>query len=397
MANIFSGIFAGNNNSGNQAAKLAQYKDQLEQDAKLREYQQRNQDVMAQSGAFDTAIQNMSPERQNQMRLFQMMQGGMTTGDKGLEAANKSFGQRGGLMADIAKDSEALKNDKALWDYKLKNPQPGSHKDIEYAEYMENLHKNDPEAYERALIAKRQEQYLDTGTSLVSTVTGDIVTKNLIQKGVDEARAPIIAEELGSFYSDMDNTAHTLAATYNQRTRIKELFDMTDNTTAGWAGLFNWVPGMGPKEWDAKKQEILANVGLDKILELKDSSAQGATGLGALNEKELEMLQSYLGRIEQSRDPAGLKKTLNNMDRWMGRLMEKRQSEARRRRRSYNEHKSLIGYGPSGTPDEIPDYQEKIFADAPYVPDPVESPLDDNSLESIQNKYNLEVTPDESS
>ena len=385
MGNIFSGIFG--NQAGGRAQQLANYKDQLKQDEELREYQQRNQNLIDQSGAFDTAIQNMSPERQNQMRLFQMMAGGEQTGDKGMEMMSTGFNQRGGLMqtvdANRATNKAGLERDKAFHDWKVANPIPAGESAKEsFARFYAALPRTRAEAgegnpsQESTLDSIREEKFLNLGDRMKSTRTGSETEINLLQKGIHETRAPVLANNLQTFYDEVDETDQAMRQIEMQKERIQSLYDMTSDRTTAFGALMSVLPGDVSKEWQAQKDTILANVGLDKILDLKASSAQGATGLGALNEAELAMLQSYLGKLEQTRNPAGLKKVLDDMFGYMNTLQKKRKSKLKRRRKEFNNNKDAIGL-ELGTPDDIPEWQEQLFdLDNPYQMNPVGVQLD---------------------
>src|SRR6056300_685615 len=95
MANIFSGLFGG----GSNAAALAKYNYDLKRQKETQDYIDRNQDLMGQKQAFETAIQKMSPERQNIMRYNHLMSAGRTTGDKGLEGIAAGLRQRGDTIS----------------------------------------------------------------------------------------------------------------------------------------------------------------------------------------------------------------------------------------------------------------------------------------------------------
>ena len=57
---------------------------------------------------------------------------------------------------------------------------------------------------------------------------------------------------------------------------------------------------------------------MDKLVDLKDSSSVGASGLGALNVKELQMLQDALGRLDPSVGDVAYRKQLAEVKRHYG-------------------------------------------------------------------------------
>jgi len=409
MANIFSGLFSGGG-SGSSPEALARFKDRLEQQNALMEYKRRNEDLIAQTQKYDAAIQDMSPERKRQMQLFQMMAGGEETGDKGLEMMSTGFQQRGDLMqkvdSNLATNKSGLERDKAFHDWKVANPIPaGMGAKESFARFFASLPETKAEAapgqpsQESVLQGLREEKFVDTETDFVSTRnTDNTIRKNLLQSGVTKARAPELENRLTDFYKDVDTADQNLRQIQMQRERIQGLFRITEDGNTGWNALLNIIPGSEQKEWGAVRDTILANIGLDKILDLKESSAQGATGLGALNEAELAMLQSYLGKLDQSRNAEGLKRVLMEMDGWMDTLQKKRKNTMYRRRIEYNTYKGAIGVGKD-EPDLIPEWQEQVFDRTnPYVMLPADSPLrideetDEQKAERIRKKWNLNGT-----
>jgi hypothetical protein len=60
---------------------------------------------------------------------------------------------------------------------------------------------------------------------------------------------------------------------------------------------------------------------LEAMAEARKGSAQGATGFGALSQKELELLKGKFGSLRQSQDPETLLKTLDEIDASYRRLM----------------------------------------------------------------------------
>jgi hypothetical protein len=391
MANIFSGLFSGG--GGSDASALARQKDALERYNALMEYKERNEDIIDQIPAFDKAIANMSPERKSQMELFRQMAGGMMTGDKGQEAINAGFKQRGTTIADMLKGNVDVDVHKQKRDYDIANPLPTDDASkiavakayVGPAEFNRLANSSDPADREKlqGLMrdAWRDRQVVDTGTTYEGVFGNLRIEKNLIQEGVDKAGAPIIGERLRSFHSNITETETFLEQSATQRERIQELYKTAEGNT-GWWAIASTLPDVGTetgsRAWKELRDTIVANIGLDKILDLKASSAQGATGLGALNEKELEMLQKHKGSLEQANTPEELKKVLLRMDKDLDRLQKDKLKALGQERSWYNRNRRYIGQKPTD-PDHVPEYQEYLFKGGAYVPRQGESPLEEKS------------------
>src|SRR5210317_1259258 len=192
MANIFSGLFGG----GNNAAALAKYNYDLKHQKETQDYIDRNQDLMGQTQAYGAAIQDMTPERQRQMKLYQMMAGGRMTGDKGMEGMVKSLGQRGGTIANDLSQDKKFDLAKRLWDYKKENPLLGDEaakiqvakQFIEWAE--EDVRKNGAKSkywgMGKAALAEaawRAEQMIETETGYQSLLRPEFVLSKNIEEG----------------------------------------------------------------------------------------------------------------------------------------------------------------------------------------------------------------------
>tara|TARA_B110000208_G_scaffold92265_1_gene116097 strand:+ start:315 stop:1901 length:1587 start_codon:yes stop_codon:yes gene_type:complete len=62
--------------------------------------------------------------------------------------------------------------------------------------------------------------------------------------------------------------------------------------------LMRFVPSSDAKYLEVLTENLKSRIGVQELMSLREGSAVGATGLGALNLKELEMLQTALGRLD---------------------------------------------------------------------------------------------------
>ena len=82
---------------------------------------------------------------------------------------------------------------------------------------------------------------------------------------------------------------------------------------AGMAGgLLSGVPGTDAHDASKLLQTIRANVGFDRLQQMRDSSPTGGA-LGAINQSEMTLLNSALGSLEQSQSPEQFRQNLERL------------------------------------------------------------------------------------
>lgn len=74
-----------------------------------------------------------------------------------------------------------------------------------------------------------------------------------------------------------------------------------------------WIVGQPATDLDSLLTSIKSAIGFDKLNELKKFSAQGASGLGAISNKEQDLLASSRGSIDIRQNPEQLKKALQRI------------------------------------------------------------------------------------
>lgn len=384
------GIFSGTTGgwTGPNASQTAQHRQELDEYELKRAHQQRQSDLRKLQPEFEASIAGMSPERQIQARYFQKMSGLQSMMDTGERGGASTQQQRGGTVADIQKQDkttietlkrgvQATEEANARHQYKVDNPLAKSDNEASKiqvakayagAEEWERLNQpgNDEERRQVMRDAWRDRQVVDTGVGYADVFTGkQVIAKQLIQAGVDKARVPVITESVTNFRADVDNAESSLHGSAEQITRLKFLYDNVEGNTGWWSAL-SIFPSGESKNWAEVRDTVIANIGLDKLMELKAGSAQGATGLGALNEKELEMLQKHKGSLLATQNPEDLKKVLKQMhiDQMKFQHDTMRTLESAR-----NDYKSN-GKRYFGMSDEqvnfMPKSQEYLFSGEPY-------------------------------
>lgn len=82
------------------------------------------------------------------------------------------------------------------------------------------------------------------------------------------------------------------------------------------------IPGTGAYDTKQQLEQVRANIGLDKLKEMKQQSSTGASGLGSLNKEELASLQAYLGSLDMGQSNDQLISNLRNIKSHYGNLYE---------------------------------------------------------------------------
>lgn len=95
---------------------------------------------------------------------------------------------------------------------------------------------------------------------------------------------------------------------------IDEAYKLAEDETGAFIyPLAQYVPTSDAKQLASLVKTIKSELGLEKLMELKRSSPRGASGLGALNMAELQMLQNALGELDPAVGDELFLKQLNNV------------------------------------------------------------------------------------
>ena len=89
-----------------------------------------------------------------------------------------------------------------------------------------------------------------------------------------------------------------VAAIENLRDTIKTTKALVGPTTTGYGSLLAVLPATDARTLEGNTQTIKNNVALSKLRELKQQSATGASGLGALNMKEFDAIQGIIAALD---------------------------------------------------------------------------------------------------
>jgi hypothetical protein len=89
-----------------------------------------------------------------------------------------------------------------------------------------------------------------------------------------------------------------VAAIQNLRDTIQTTKALVGPTTTGYGSFLSVLPATDARTLEGNTQTIKNNVALSKLRELKQQSATGASGLGALNMKEFDAIQGIIAALD---------------------------------------------------------------------------------------------------
>ena len=97
----------------------------------------------------------------------------------------------------------------------------------------------------------------------------------------------------------------------------------SEYTTGTMGALGEAVPFINTdaKNRGALIETLKSKMALNKLMEMKAASSTGATGFGAMNQSELNLLLDHIAKLDQSTDAATQLRALNVIDRYYGKAM----------------------------------------------------------------------------
>jgi hypothetical protein len=137
--------------------------------------------------------------------------------------------------------------------------------------------------------AQPQPVVIAKGVTAVPTEASKQKAEELAKKQKAEEEEKVRAVE-----SFEDQTA----AIQNLRDTIKTTKALVGPRTTGYGSLLAVLPATDARTLEGNTQTIKNNVALSKLRELKQQSATGASGLGALNMKEFDAIQGIIAALD---------------------------------------------------------------------------------------------------
>lgn len=124
---------------------------------------------------------------------------------------------------------------------------------------------------------------------------------DLQAKGLDSKIASTEQKLADAAKADEEKVRQVVETADNVMGTIDQITPLLNEKTTGivGAGLAN-IPGTDAFKVAKLKDMVLANIGISQLQAMRTASKNGASGFGALSEKELDLLQASLGSLKQA-------------------------------------------------------------------------------------------------
>lgn len=119
------------------------------------------------------------------------------------------------------------------------------------------------------------------------------------QQAATEGKA--FPQDLKDATSQLNNYRAIIGDTLHVEDITKQIFNLSGES--GWPNVFDWVRESDPRQMQKLVQTLQSSLAIDKMKELKKLSSSGATGFGALSERELDVLMSALSPLDPGARP----------------------------------------------------------------------------------------------
>ena len=149
------------------------------------------------------------------------------------------------------------------------------------------------------------------------------ITPELIQTmtALDPSSVPKLIEDKQKKELERKKSLNEMQSSYNSfmsgsnaaLENIGQTMPDVDNWTSGIGSLLQYVPGTPARDLAAKLDTIKAAQFIESLSNLKNSSPNGASGLGSVTEREGQMLRSLIASVEQEQSPQQLSSNLQKL------------------------------------------------------------------------------------
>jgi hypothetical protein len=201
---------------------------------------------------------------------------------------------------------------------------------------------------------------MNLGTHFQSQYDPNNVMKiELAQKQFEEKRGISDQAFLEEYNVNVDKGESSLESYQYMLGSLDELANSATGWTTGWGSLMRHLPDTDAGAWQNIKAGVLSNLGLEKIGEMKAQSSTGATGMGALNEKELALLVEYRGQLAQDIGAKQIKKVVGKMQKLLNNSKRRIVHRLKRHDKKYDRLAPKYGYDARNKiamPKEVTEY-----------------------------------------
>lgn len=142
----------------------------------------------------------------------------------------------------------------------------------------------------------------------------DAAAEAELQRDIRRINAQESARRRGSAVGQPVDRSNAFAAERSSRaiTAAEALKERVSPWTTGYGGLLARFPQTEARKFAADLKALKANISFNELAEMRAASKTGGA-LGNVSDREMELLQSVLGGIDQLVDPADMTTTLNQI------------------------------------------------------------------------------------
>lgn len=232
---------------------------------------------------------------------------------------------------------------------------------IAQAQYYAGL---DPEQQQQARDAWRSQTYLNQGTQFAPTTgQGPAVPIYNQQAASEKAQGAGYGKAQSDYvtgYGAMRDVEDDFISNLREtKALISEAGNNAGITNTGWMSYLDQIPATDARTMTNLVETIQSRVAMDQMMNLKAASPTGSTGFGALSQKELSVLQDYLGKIDTKAKPAVVKRQMRRVFTMMDN-MEKRYDK--KRERNDKKYNMFLSKAPADTQQLYTPYGAKPAA-----------------------------------
>lgn len=138
--------------------------------------------------------------------------------------------------------------------------------------------------------------------------------------------------------------------------QIKSLAAKITPLTTGAAGaVMQFVPGSAAFTLRGDLQTAVGAIAMDKLRELKQQSATGASGLGAVSERELALLETSIASLNQAKNAVDLKKATDEVAKHYQGALRAMQADGQRVMGQYQRVRNVLA------PEAKPEAKVKVY------------------------------------
>lgn len=153
---------------------------------------------------------------------------------------------------------------------------------------------------------------------LVNALTKEVIRE--IPKGMTAAQS---AKQEAADTAQKEAASNILDSAVEGKTLVSNIEKQVGYNTVGIGSALSWVPMTEAKKFSADLATLKSQLTLAAMNAAKSQSKTGATGFGALNSKELKVLQDNIAALDTGLSPEDFKAKLGEVTTYFNKLEQK--------------------------------------------------------------------------